>query len=99
MDTDHSTAVVWLRRDLRLCANPALAYACQQHERVVVAFILDDAGEGDRAAGAAGRAWLYHSLQALQADLRPCSHCRPICASATTNWCCAAATAASNCSN
>jgi len=69
-DNDHSAAVVWLRRDLRLRANPALAYACQQHQRVVVAFILDDAGEGDRAAGAAGRAWLYHSLQSLRADLR-----------------------------
>ena len=69
-DNDHSTAVVWLRRDLRLRANPALVHACRQHDRVIVVFILDAAGEADRAPGAASRAWLYRSLQSLHADLR-----------------------------
>ncbi|MBU1188129.1 MAG: DNA photolyase family protein [Gammaproteobacteria bacterium] len=68
--TQRDTAIVWLRRDLRLRGNPALAHACSQHQRVVVVFILDAAGEGDRSPGAASLAWLHRSLQALDADLR-----------------------------
>jgi deoxyribodipyrimidine photolyase len=31
--TAHKTALVWLRRDLRLADNPALALACEQAQR------------------------------------------------------------------
>jgi len=68
--SSQNTAIVWLRRDLRLRANPALAHACEQHERVIVVFILDDAGEADWAPGNASRAWLNRSLKSLHADLR-----------------------------
>lgn len=36
-----STAVVWLRRDLRLHDNVALYEACREHESVCLAFVLD----------------------------------------------------------
>ena len=37
-----STALVWLRRDLRLADHPALFAARRDHDRVVGAFVLDD---------------------------------------------------------
>ncbi len=70
LDPARTTAIVWLRRDLRLRANPALAHACRQHQRLVLVYILDDAGEGDWPPGAASRTWLHHSLQALHAQLQ-----------------------------
>jgi deoxyribodipyrimidine photo-lyase len=36
-----STAIVWLRRDLRVHDNPSLVAALATHERVVPAFVLD----------------------------------------------------------
>jgi deoxyribodipyrimidine photo-lyase len=55
--------LVWLRDDLRLDDNPALAEACDTGRPVVVLFILED--EGPRPLGGAHRWWLHHSLTAF----------------------------------
>jgi len=60
-----STAIVWLRRDLRLADNPALDYARDHYDRVVVAYILDPESEAPWSPGAAARWWLHHSLAEL----------------------------------
>ncbi len=65
-----SSCIVWLRHDLRLADNPALAAAVASGLPVVPVYILDDATPGVRGPGAASRWWLHHSLAALDADLR-----------------------------
>ena len=62
-------ALVWLRRDLRLADNPALRAALDAGHAPVLVYIDDPQGEGSWAAGAASRAWLRRSLQALGADV------------------------------
>ncbi len=66
----ESTAIVWLRRDLRLADNPALDQARSAHQRIVPVFIWDPAEEAPWAPGAASRWWLHHSLQALDSRLQ-----------------------------
>jgi deoxyribodipyrimidine photo-lyase len=61
--------VVWLRRDLRLADNPALAAAADRG-RVVPVYVWSPQEEGDWSPGSASRWWLHHSLQALDRDLR-----------------------------
>jgi deoxyribodipyrimidine photo-lyase len=63
-------AIVWFRQDLRLRDNPALCAAVRRGGGVVPVFILDKAGEGRWAPGAASRWWLHHSLVSLDASLR-----------------------------
>ncbi len=63
-------AIVWLRRDLRLRDNAALSAAALRGGPVVPVFIWDPQGEGAWAPGASSRAWLHHSLVALEASLR-----------------------------
>ena len=65
--TIPAPVLVWLRNDLRLADNPALAAACATGP-VVVVYILDE-DPGIRAAGAASRWWLDKSLRALSADI------------------------------
>lgn len=60
-----SPTVVWLRDDLRLADNPALAAAAARGEPVVLLFVLDEVSPGIRPLGAASRWWLHHSLAAL----------------------------------
>ena len=60
--------IVWLRRDLRLCDQPAF-YAAAQAGPVIPVYILDDETPQDRAIGGAARWWLHHALEAMQADL------------------------------
>jgi deoxyribodipyrimidine photo-lyase len=62
------TALLWLRRDLRLADNPALVHALANAEQVVAVYIHAPQEEGAWAPGAASRWWLHHSLQALQAQ-------------------------------
>jgi deoxyribodipyrimidine photo-lyase len=64
-----NTAIVWLRRDLRLTDNPALALASESAERIVFAYIHAPWEEAPWEPGAASRWWLYHSLKSLDADL------------------------------
>jgi deoxyribodipyrimidine photo-lyase len=61
--------ILWLRQDLRLADNPALAAALATGRPIVPLFILHEAADG-RPWGAASRWWLDKSLRALDADLR-----------------------------
>ena len=63
-------AVVWLRRDLRLDDQPAFRAALEAGQVPLPLYIHAPAEEGEWAPGAASRAWLHHSLQALDQDLR-----------------------------
>ena len=63
-----SPAIVWLRQDLRVADNPALAAAVASKRPVVLAFVLDDETPGKWRAGGASRWWLHHSLKALAGD-------------------------------
>ncbi len=65
-----STALLWLRRDLRLTDHPALHRAVQAHERVIPLYIHAPQEEAPWTPGAASRWWLHHSLAALDAELR-----------------------------
>jgi deoxyribodipyrimidine photo-lyase len=62
--------ILWLRRDLRLADQPALAAAVESGVPVMPVFILDDDTPKHRKMGGASRWWLYHSLTSLDADLR-----------------------------
>jgi deoxyribodipyrimidine photo-lyase len=61
-------AIHWFRRDLRLADNPALARAARAG-RVLPVFIADPDHPDEAALGAAGRAWLHRSLEALGQSL------------------------------
>ncbi len=65
--------LVWLRNDLRLADNPALAAAASAGAGVLPVYIFEDGAHDARASGrppgAASRWWLHQSLRALQADL------------------------------
>jgi deoxyribodipyrimidine photo-lyase len=65
-----SVALVWFRRDLRLCDNPALTAALEAHDEVVPVYVHAPDEEAPWQPGAASRWWLHHSLNALDADLR-----------------------------
>ncbi len=65
-----STAILWLRRDLRLADHPALSAACARHERVLPVYIHAPQEDGAWAPGAASRWWLHHSLASLDAAWR-----------------------------
>lgn len=60
--------LLWLRQDLRLADQAALAAAVAEGA-VVPVFILDDISPGAWRIGGAHRWWLHHSLVALAADL------------------------------
>jgi deoxyribodipyrimidine photo-lyase len=64
-----STAIVWLRRDLRLHDHPPLVAALAAHERVVPAFVLDAALLRGRFASAPRTAFLLDCLRALDGAL------------------------------
>ena len=66
---DKNTAIVWLRRDLRLADNPALHAAAERHERVLVVYIHAPAEEAPWQPGGASRWWLHHSLSAFSGRL------------------------------
>ncbi len=63
-------ALLWLRRDLRLHDNAALAAAVASGRPVLPVYVLDDDTPGAWRMGAASRWWLHHSLAALQAELQ-----------------------------
>ena len=65
-----SATIVWLRQDLRLQDNPALASAIKRGGAIIPVYILDDAGEGLWPAGGASRWWLHYSLLRLDEALR-----------------------------
>jgi deoxyribodipyrimidine photo-lyase len=61
-----TVSLVWLRDDLRVSDNPALAAALAAGERTAVLFVLDDESPEIRSIGAASRWWLHHSLSDLR---------------------------------
>ena len=62
--------VVWLRDDLRLDDNPALAHAAETGRPVVPLVVLDEESDGVRALGGAHKWWLHHSLESFARSLR-----------------------------
>ncbi|WP_422116079.1 cryptochrome/photolyase family protein [Brachybacterium sp. UNK5269] len=62
------TGIWWIRDDLRLHDNAALAAAAEDGE--VIAVHIDEQLAGVRGLGAATRWWLHHSLQRLAERLR-----------------------------
>ncbi len=66
------TAIVWLRRDLRLADNPALNHALEAARRVIPLYIHAPEEESPWAPGTASRWWLHHSLDALDSELSRC---------------------------
>ena len=63
-------AIHWFRRDLRVADNTALVQACNQAERVVPVFILEDALRTGVDVGAARLAFLLRSLSVLSGKLK-----------------------------
>jgi deoxyribodipyrimidine photo-lyase len=63
------STLVWLRDDLRLDDNPALADAAELGHPLTVLYVLDEESDGVRPLGGAARWWLHHSLAALAASL------------------------------
>lgn len=65
-----STALWWIRRDLRLSDNQALAAALAAATHVVPVFVLDPALLASPYAGDKRLAFLFDGLRSLDADLR-----------------------------
>ncbi len=68
--TDPPTTLIWLRRDLRLADNPALALALTRGELPLVLYIHAPEEEAPWTPGAASRWWLHQSLASLELRLR-----------------------------
>ena len=64
-----SATLVWLRDDLRLDDNPALAEAAALGTPLTVVYVLDEESPGVRPLGGAVKWWLHHSLAGLAAAL------------------------------
>ena len=67
--------LVWLRRDLRLGDQPALAAAAERGEPVIPVFIHAPEEEAPWEPGAASNWWLHHSLERLGASLENRGSC------------------------
>ncbi len=61
------TTLIWFRQDLRIADNPALWHACQNADKIIALYILEE--EHEFAPGGAQRWWLHHSLYQLQTTL------------------------------
>ena len=66
--TAKPLSIAWFRQDLRVTDNPALTAAAEAGT-VLPIYIMDDVNAGNWAMGAASRAWLHHSLEALDRAL------------------------------
>ena len=65
--SNSTPVILWLRQDLRLTDNPALAAAAETGRPLLPLFILDEKSPGRWAPGGASRWWLGKSLTALAA--------------------------------
>ena len=68
MTSSEGTSLVWLRDDLRLDDNPALAEAAHRGAPMTVVYILDEESDGVRPQGGAPRWWGDHYMGARSAD-------------------------------
>ncbi len=74
----RGTALVWLRRDLRLSDHDALLRACRDYDHVIPVFVLFEDAFSQRgkknsdscSLGGAQRWWLHHSLKQLDKSLK-----------------------------
>lgn len=64
-----SPTLVWFRDDLRLSDNPALTWAVERGEPVVLLYLLDEQSPEIRPLGGASKWWLHHSLESLHTDI------------------------------
>lgn len=64
------TAIVWLRRDLRIDDNPALLSALEAFDRVIPLYIHNPLPNDPWVEGGASRWWLHYSLEALDGRLK-----------------------------
>ena len=64
------SAIVWLRRELRLHDNPPLCAALERHDHVVVAFCVDPALLGGRHASPRRARFMFECLADLDRSLR-----------------------------
>ena len=64
------TAILWVRRDLRIDDNPALRAAMSRFERVLPLYVHAPEEEAPWEPGAASRWWLHHGLAAFDERLR-----------------------------
>jgi deoxyribodipyrimidine photo-lyase len=65
----HRPIIVWLRQDLRLADNPALAWASRQGP-IVPLYIIDDDKSNPFPPGAASKWWLHEALKSLTQNLK-----------------------------
>ena len=61
-----TTAIIWLRQDLRLTDNPALHEAVENNSQVIPLYIFDKKHGGKWSMGGAYKWWLNHSITELQ---------------------------------
>ena len=66
---NDAPALVWFRDDLRIADNPALSAAAADGRPIACLYVLEEAGDGVKPHGGAGRWWLHHSLASLTASL------------------------------
>ena len=80
----------WFRRDLRLGDNPALttavALARERGGGLLPAFVPEPQVRPQRAPGGAARWWLWHSLGALDGELRRLPRGTALSAELTQGW-------------
>jgi len=69
-NTNMTVNVVWLRRDFRLCDNPAIRHAVDHSDQVVLLYIHAPHEEHPWQPGAASNWWLHHSLSAFGRQVR-----------------------------
>ncbi len=69
MEGLNTTTILWVRNDLRLRDNQALAYAVSLGRPIVVVFILEEES-GDWVIGRASRWWLHYALKDFQQKLK-----------------------------
>ena len=63
---DSRIGIFWLREDFRLTRNDALAYASQNHEKVITIYLYKKKIFKDRRAQ---KWWLIKSLENFKNDL------------------------------
>ena len=70
IESDGGSVVVWLRQDLRMHDNPALAYAASLGVPVHVVYIHAEHEEGGWPLMGAAKMWLHHALKDVDTSLR-----------------------------